>query len=252
MRKYVEKTGNIIGYTIITFIGLWYISQVFFVLGLVTPIAGAKDPASEALMMLDTIKQNQISIQHAKDSNRELVIGIRKEGYEVNWETLDIHRQSKLSFSPLSHVKYWEWVDAPEYKKIRLRYYQDLLRAAGVTNIDHLKNLTSQLTVENGALDPLAIGDNGCSLGLPQINFCVHHGVYASTWLKRNPEWNDWKLQAEVMTEWITSNYERYDGDIFRTVVHHNSPAAAYANVDTNAGYWSKVVKNGNLLSLSK
>ena len=155
----------------------------------------------------------------------------------------------------MSTQNYWVWEGVEDYKNERLTYYQDQLFKAGIKNMDHLKNFTSQLINENGELDPTVLGDwdkRGwyCSLGIPQINICVHHQQDAASFLAKNPEWNDWKFQVDVMVQWATANYERYDGDIFRAVVHHNSPKAAHANVDTKAGYWAKNLRTGKLLTL--
>jgi hypothetical protein len=251
--------NNIIGMTLVGMIGLFYISQMLWGIGLMlpdpVPQVAAEDPATEALAWLEDIKTNQIAIQEAKDSNRQLVISIRKAGYEVDWSDLTLHRVNFDKIDPVSSEAtsdgeyiIWKWQGAPEYKNERLAYYQKLLQDAGVDNPDHLKNFTSQLITENGALDPLAIGDNGISLGIPQINMWVHHGVMAQTWLDRNPEWRDWKLQMEIMRDWTMARYEESEGDVFYTVLRHNSPRAALAYQDN--GYWAKVVKNGKLLTL--
>jgi hypothetical protein len=249
--------NNIIGIAGISLIGLFYVSQILWGIGLMLPDAvphvAAEDPATEALAWLEDIKTNQIAIQEAKDSNRQLVISIRKAGYEVDWSDLTLHRVNFDKIDPVSDVKYWEWQGAEDYKNVRLRYYQDLLRAEGITNTEHLRNLTAQLLQENGSLDPVVMGDwtnNSyyCSLGIPQINMCVHHGMDAATWLARNPEWKDWKLQMEIMTEWTVGRYEKYDKDIFQTVLGHNCPSCASAGWDN--GYWKNVQNKELLLTL--
>jgi len=252
-----HKLNNIIGISGIVLIGLFYVSQILWGIGLMLPDpipqAAASDPVVEALLLMEDIRANQDRIAEAQDSNRQLVIRLRKAGYDVDWNELTLHRIEQLHFAPVSDVKYWTWVEAEDYKNERLRYYQDLLRAEGITNPDHLKNLTAQLMVENGQLDPEIKGDYNkkgyyCSLGIPQINMCVHHGVSAGTWLARNPEWKDWKLQMEIMTEWTVGRYEKYDEDIFQTVLGHNCPSCANARWDN--GYWKKVQNHELLLSL--
>lgn len=156
----------------------------------------------------------------------------------------------------LATQNYWVWEGAEDYKNERLTYYQDQLFKSGITNMHHLRNFTSQLINENGALDPMIMGDYNkkggyyCSIGIPQINACVHHNMSATRFVNQNPEWKDWKFQIDIMVEWATSNYEKYNGDIFRAVVHHNCPACAQRNSDSNAGYWAKNLRTSKLLTI--
>jgi len=94
------------------------------------------------------------------------------------------------------------------------------------------------------------MGDNGCSVGIVQYNACVHNGISGKRFLERYPEWKDARYQIDRMTEMVTERYFRlYDKDIFRTVVHHNSPVSAKENRDSPIGYWRHVLGRGELLT---
>jgi hypothetical protein len=168
---------------------------------------------------------------------------------------------SKLTFGslpsvtlslPLSDVKgSWAWSGAPAYKNDRLRAYQDLLRARGITGMADLKLLTAQLIQENGALDETVIGDHGCSIGILQYNVCVHHHMKAATWLKlpQNQVWKDYRFQLSVMADAVASRYQKFHGNLKQVIVAHNSPAAAARGTDTRAGYYSSIVKRSAVLT---
>jgi len=143
----------------------------------------------------------------------------------------------------------WYKPNEEEYKTGRLAAYQRMLRARGITDKKQLRLLTAQLLVENGALSETIHGDNGCSVGIPQYNACVHHGMKAERFLEKHPEWKDWKFQMERMADMVAERYALYDGNMKQVVTHHNSPVAAKRGVDTAAGYYSKVVKMSSRLA---
>lgn len=124
------------------------------------------------------------------------------------------------------------WSGQPEYKQERLAYYQQLLKDRGITNRDHLKLMTANLIVENGALSESTHGDGGCSVGIPQRNVCLY-GYTAKSFLKKYPAWNDWKVQMQWMADHTKAAYDKYDGDVFRTIVSHNRPASAAVGKDS-------------------
>ena len=145
----------------------------------------------------------------------------------------------------------WEWEDAPDYKNDRLTYYQQQLLNRGITDHDHLKLLTANLIVENGALDENTNGDSGCSVGIPQRYVC-QFGYSAKSFRKKYPEWNDWRFQLQWMADHTVQSYEKYRGDVFRTIVSHNRPAAAAVGKDSchiTPCYYQRVVKASSLLT---
>lgn len=141
------------------------------------------------------------------------------------------------------------WKGAPAYKSDRLRAYQRLLKAKGITKPDDLKLLAAQLIQENGALSESTIGDHGCSIGMIQYNACAHAGISAKRFLQLHPEWKDWHYQLEQMATMVAERYAMYHGNIKQVVTHHNSPAAAKRGVDTAAGYYRSVVSRTALLT---
>jgi hypothetical protein len=104
------------------------------------------------------------------------------------------------------------------------------------------------MILENGALAEDRHGDNNCSVGIPQRYVCQFGFPSATAFVKKYPEWKDWQFQVRWMADSVKAKYEKYHGDIFRTVVAHNSPVAAAANRDTKAGYWRQVRSREHLL----
>lgn len=150
---------------------------------------------------------------------------------------------------------YWTWPGQPAYKNERLAAYQDMLRARGITDTEHLKLLTAQLVQENGAIDEKVIGDKGCSFGLLQYNACAHHKMSAKAFLSKPQwkEWNDWRFQLERMADMVAERNRIYDGKIRCVVVHHNGPAFAQPctkHADTPAGYFRAVQAKTALLAI--
>lgn len=131
------------------------------------------------------------------------------------------------------------------YKNEVLKEWQDALRARGITDKDNLQVFTAQAMQENGALSPTVIGDNGCSLGLPQRNFCSHAGISAKTALKKWPEWNNIKFQIAWFADNTKGHMDEYQ-DIKWAVIAHNCPACArkrHQNV-----YWKDVNSQKSIL----
>ncbi len=140
------------------------------------------------------------------------------------------------------------WKDAPAYKNERLEAYQQMLAKRGITKSSDVKLLTAQLIQEAGSLDEKTIGDHGCSFGIIQFNACSHAGVTAATYLKRHPEWKDWRYQLEQMADMVSARYTLYHGNIKQIIVHHNRPSDAKANRDTKAGYFKSITARTSLL----
>lgn len=137
-----------------------------------------------------------------------------------------------------------------QYKNDRLAYYQDVLKKRGITNMNDLRLLSAQLLAENGAMTEDRLGDSGCSFGLIQYNACAHHGVNARKFLADNKEWQSWEYQLQRMADMVAERYARYDGNMRRVIIHHNSPACASRGCsDTRAGYYSKIVRIASTLS---
>lgn len=145
---------------------------------------------------------------------------------------------------------YWE-LSGPDtdYKNAILRDFQDMLSSAGVPRKEQ-RWYVAALWQENGAFDPVKLGDNGCSFGLIQYNTCAHFNMKAKRFLEKHPEWKDSHFQLKVMTEWVVARRKIYKGNVKRTVIHHNSPACASRNCsDTNVGYYKAISKKIALLS---
>jgi len=136
---------------------------------------------------------------------------------------------------------------AAPYKNERLAEYQGLLRDRGITNEDHLRLLVAQLLQENGALtEHHTTGDGGCAVGIIQYNACVHHKMNAKRFLEKYPSWQDYHYQLSRMADMVQDRYQRYGGDIKKTIVHHNCPACAPYG-DTNAGYYATIQRKSRL-----
>jgi len=113
-----------------------------------------------------------------------------------------------------------------------------LLIARGIEDPEHRKLMASQIYAENGSLLPERIGDKGCSLGIPQRNFCLY-GISAKTALKRYPVWKDYKFQLEWMADKAREDYNRFNSNVFLSIIFHNCPVCAKAGKDN--GYYKKV-----------
>lgn len=144
----------------------------------------------------------------------------------------NLTRAARSGARAIQLPKSWKWAGQPDYKQERLAYYQQLLRDRGINDMDVLRTLTANLIVENGSLSESVNGDAGCSVGIPQRNVC-QFGYTAKSFLRTYPAWNDWRYQLEWMADHTVESYKKFDGDVFRTVVYHNRPAAAYLGVDS-------------------
>ena len=146
--------------------------------------------------------------------------------------------------------KYWVLPpDEEEYKSGRLRVYQNLLRARGITDLETLRLLTAHPMIEVGSLDPSVDGDHGCSAGIPQLHVCSHFGISAKTFRSRHPEWKTWEYQMQFMATEMVKRIKKY-GDVRLAIISWNLPAAANAGVDTKARYFEKVKKQSLRLVL--
>lgn len=159
--------------------------------------------------------------------------------------------RATFSIAPVT-VGYWQLKEdstsyAP-YKNDILKKWQDALRERGISDVWQLKIFTAQAMAENGALSPDVIGDSGCSLGLPQRNFCSHAGITAKTALKKWPEWKGIDFQLSWFSKAVKSNLDRYS-DIEWAVTTHNCPSCAQKHY--NNGYWDKVVTMSKSLELT-
>jgi hypothetical protein len=143
---------------------------------------------------------------------------------------------------------YWLWKDtAPgyaPYKNQVLRKWQDALRERGITDKEELKVYVAQAIQENGALSPDVVGDAGCSLGLPQRNFCSHAKISAATARKKWPEWKTVDFQLDWFADRSKTFRDQYS--LKWAVTAHNCPACAAAKRDN--GYWGDVTKRLSLL----
>lgn len=134
------------------------------------------------------------------------------------------------------------------YKNDILKKWQDALRERDITDKSYLQLLAAQALQENGALSPTVIGDNGCSLGLPQRNFCSHAGISAKTALRKWPEWHDLDFQIEWFADAMKKNLDEY-GEIQWAIIDHNRPASAKSRVITS--YWHDVNRRTKSLAWS-
>lgn len=99
----------------------------------------------------------------------------------------------------------------------------------------HNELLMAHLFTENGALAEDRHGDNNCSLGMLQWNFCIHEGMKVDKWLKLHPQWADWKFQVRFYLTQMSERNKKY-GNIERAIRSWNY----------NAGvpYLNKVKRN--------
>lgn len=168
---------------------------------------------------------------------------------------------------PTSDNKYWKLSGHDtEYKNAILKDFQDMLTKQGIPKQEQ-KWYTAQLYQENGAFDPLRLGDavyttvckekdwkgncseevkvlsHYCSFGLLQYNACARDGMSAKKFLEKNPEWKTVDYQLNRMTEEIVFRRGKY-GDLRRSVLGHNCPACANKGyLDSKAGYVRQIEK---------
>ena len=176
-------------------------------------------------------------------------------------EQFNLTETKRYIFNPNVYIQniifpetYWK-LTGPEsepYKVDRLREYQQMLKDRGITNINHLRLLASQLFSENGSLSETHTkGDHGCAVGIVQYNACSHNGMSAKRFLQVYPEWVDYKYQLRWMADAVDQRYKRFHGNIRLVIISHDSPACAeHSCRDTKAGYFSTVSKKANLFTL--
>lgn len=131
------------------------------------------------------------------------------------------------------------------YKNDILREFEDALRDRGITDSEQLHVFAAQAMQENGSLSPLTIGDHGCSLGLPQRNFCSAAGISAAKAMKKWPEWQTLEFQIAWFADAAKGNLDAY-GDLEWAVVAHNCPHCARNR--HNNGYWDDVTARKKIL----
>ena len=136
----------------------------------------------------------------------------------------------------------WVWEGAPDWKNEILAYLQLELKKAGITNEDHIRNIIAVPLIESG-VNPEAVGDHGCSYGAYQKNHCAHDHMLASRYIQLHPEWKDPKVQTDWFVQRTVAAYEKYNQNIFRTIVQHNAPSFASKGLDTPVGYGAKVIR---------
>lgn len=120
------------------------------------------------------------------------------------------------------------WKGAEQYKNDILKLYQKKLAARGIKDT---KIFVAQLIQENGALDPLRIGDNGKSFGLMQYNAHAKHGIPAKKFLAKYPEWKSIDKQLEWMADDVANKLNIYQSPKL-AVISHNCPLCARHRVD--------------------
>lgn len=158
---------------------------------------------------------------------------------------------------PAPHV--WilpSWEES--YKTNRLAFYQQLLMKRGITNDESLRLLSGHLLAENGALAPDRHGDGGRSVGIPQRLVSMYRDPVtgkrftAKTFLQRYPVWKTAKFQLTWMADRMIENIAKY-GSVRLAIISHNMPACAARKCkDTPAGYFAKVQKQADRLSLQE
>lgn len=131
-------------------------------------------------------------------------------------------------------AKVWAWRNAPKYKNDLLAMYQKALKKRWIRNGEHLQWLTAQVIQENGALDPERLGDYDCSVGIPQKYVCSdkYPNYNGRSFLRDNPEWKDPQFQIDWLANSVLKKYQKYNGNIKQTIVHHNCPSCAEVNRD--------------------
>jgi hypothetical protein len=206
--------------------------------------ASGAGPSKEDYANLAAIKENQkvlaktrLAAQEfnaAKVENERLVKELNANGWNVDWQSLDLvaapkpeqKKESKPQASMLG--KLYVWVGVEQYKNDVLKTYQAKLKERG---IEDTKIFVAQLIQENGRLDPLFIGDKGCSIGIPQYNACAKHKMSAAAWIKIHPEWATLEHQLNWLADDVQKNVEKF-GSQKLAVINHNCPKCAHARVD--------------------
>jgi len=117
-------------------------------------------------------------------------------------------KEPELEFGNIPSIE-WPDLEPLSYKHIRAREICSMARSKGFSGKD-CPLLIAHLYTENGAFSEDRDGDNGCSLGMIQWNFCVHEGMKARQWVKKNPEWGDWRFQVNFYLDQINLRKEKY------------------------------------------
>jgi len=124
-----------------------------------------------------------------------------------------------------------------DYKRIRAKEICDMAKSKGFRE-DQCPILLAHLLIENGALSEHRDGDNGCSLGMIQWNFCVHENMKARKWVALHPEWGEWRFQVNFYLDQINLRTEKY-GSLTRGIASWNWGA--------HPSYIAKVKRHVNL-----
>lgn len=159
-------------------------------------------------------------------------------------------KKAKVIEKPAAKAQ-WVWNGQPEYKNQRLTEYAQMLKERGITDQGVIRLFLAQITQEAGSLSELTIGDSGCSLGIPQYNACVHKKMSAKTFLKKNPEWGDYKFQLNWMADNMVAKYQKFK-KARCAIVAHNRPASARKctnSTDTAAGYFATISRRAASLT---
>lgn len=192
---------------------------------------------------LDAMLKDYNAFLDFKTWNESEVNLLAERGCAVDWATMELvdakaEKQTKSAVSKPVAVKanysvastpaapsgHWYWKNAPDYKNERLAYYQDKLRSLGITDSDKLKWLSAQLLQENGSFNEAGIYHGNCVFGIPQFNACGRHNMSATEWLKKHPEWKDWRFQLDQLAAEVAYRSELFNGEISCMILAHFHP----------------------------
>lgn len=129
---------------------------------------------------------------------------------------------------------------AADYKTLRFREMRDIISAEHPDLEPYTNLLLAHVYSENGALAEDRHGDwidsnRPCSIGIPQINTCIHYGMNVYRFLDKNPEYKDWRAQFRLYLDWMDKRLTRY-GDI--------DTAIRSWNFNAGTAYLKRVKKN--------
>lgn len=263
-------------------------------LGLLTNFAGAAErkPSREDYANLEDIKQNQICLHDNRASHTRVTNTFRKaekvdpkdipaynrfvdckkwnelevselgkNGWTVNWQTMELTDSQPTSVTPSqSNAKaspssrsiskaIWQLEGGTAHQKSILKQCQERLVVKGVLDPEALKYGCAIYLAENEPMNPLRLGDGGHSFGICQKNL---GRKFAKDFLEANPEWKTVDVQLDYCTSRFAKAWKKY-GNVFQATVEHNLPAAAARNKDAchiSPCYFVRVQNKASLLSL--
>lgn len=107
-------------------------------------------------------------------------------------------------------------VEIPKsYKEQRIAEMTEILENEYPQLTSYRPLLLAHLLTENGALAEDRHGDfhDGipCSIGIPQINTCIHFNQNVYQYLDEHPDMREWRNQFRMYLQWMDARITKYE-----------------------------------------